>query len=187
MFSFRIWTPPDPRLQQACSSAVGSKQTHGMDRGVFQPIKVLAEKPQHKVPNRKQSKNTCVQEKKDFMMNKKNLKQLIDAVEQSKTFSMHAVWNLCGTAGCIMGHAHSISKKPIGVFLDLPNGQKNRIVAPLSKYANYIAKPGNEGHITKEHAIRMLRNLFGNRRGRLEGNKEPAKVRHEILAFKVGS
>ena len=105
-------------------------------------------------------------------MNKENVQLLISTIEKSKTFSMHAAtWNYfredadfgihpCGTAACILGHAHQISNLSIGNFLDIPDYQKDMIITPVEYCANFRSRPGEEGYITKGHALRMLKKFM---------------------------
>ena len=128
-----------------------------------------------------------VSEKGTERMNKENVQLLISTIEKSKTFSMHAAtWNYfrkdtdfgnhpCGSAACILGHAHQISRLSMGSFLGIPNEQKDMILTPVEDCANFRSKPGTEGYITKGHAIRMLRNLLKTGEVDWKSTKNPPK------------
>ena len=126
----------------------------------------------------------------NLKMNKENLKRLIDVIEQSKTFSMHAIrWgNLvvndeefgehpCGTPACISGHAIQLGaeSRHLDKFLGIPEKQKYFITAPTYNYAHLRARPGEPGYITKSHAVRMLKKLLETGKVDWKGTKSPPK------------
>ena len=121
-------------------------------------------------------------------MNKENLKKLINVIAGSDSFSMHAVrWvsfkddknfgdHPCGTPACIMGHALQIKRYHSLVdFLGVSKRQHKCIVCPSYDYANLDAKPGEEGYITKFHALRMLKKLLKTGEIDWKGTKNPPK------------
>ena len=120
-------------------------------------------------------------------MNKENLKLLISFLQESETFSMHTptwgecTWDEefgehpCGTAACIMGHVHSINEQPMNIFLGISSRQVADITMPEEEYAHFMAKPGEEGYITKSHAVRMLKKLLETGKVDWKGTKNPSK------------
>ena len=105
-------------------------------------------------------------------MNKENLKLLISFLQESETFSMHTptwgkyTWDEefgdhpCGTAACILGHIQYLCGGAVENFLDVSPQQDMEIAIPRKKYAHFMARPGQKGHITKSHAVRMLKKLL---------------------------
>ena len=120
-------------------------------------------------------------------MNKENLKLLILSLQESETFSMHTptwgenTWDEefgdhpCGTAACIMGHVHSINEQPMNIFLGISSRQVADITMPEEEYADFMARPGQKSHITKSHAVRMLKKLLETGEVDWKGTKNPPK------------
>ena len=132
-------------------------------------------------------------------MHKENLKRLITVIEKSESFSMHSAnWSgssnerawgnhPCGTPACIQGLSRSLSKRAVSGFIGLPFSKETRITMPETEYANYMAKPGDKNYITKEHAIRMLKNLLTTGEIDWERTKNPQKfdMKHFLEKLKV--
>ena len=120
-------------------------------------------------------------------MNKENLKRLITVIEKSETFSMHtSKWGAhprdkefgehpCGTAACIFGHIQYLCGETLEIFLDVSPQQDMEIAIPRKKYAHFMARPGQKGHITKSHAVRMLKKLLETGEVDWKGTKNPPR------------
>ena len=114
-------------------------------------------------------------------MNKENLKELIKTIKKTKSFSMHAQnWSdfrrvggysdskylkgrekfSCGTPACIFGHIKSLGGESIKDWLGLSQTESDKLYAPCSIHANYLAKPYGKGYIGKQRALRVLNHLL---------------------------
>ena len=87
--------------------------------------------------------------------------------ELGPSFTMSDEQYECGAPACIMGHffameGHNQSQNPLHVFrrLGISPLQGNELCFPKNSYAHYKAPHSvPESHITKAHAVAVLRNL----------------------------
>ena len=123
-------------------------------------------------------------------MNKENLKRLITVIEKSESFSMHSIrWGNMfendeefgdhprGTPACIVGHSILLGGdyRYLDKFLGVTKEQRCYMTAPSYDYADYKARTGEKAHITKSHALRMLKKLLETGEVDWKGTKNPPK------------
>ena len=64
----------------------------------------------------------------------------------------------CGTAACIAGHADVLFEEGLDA-LGLYPSTRSELFIPTHDYARFDAEDGEKGYITREDAVRCLRNL----------------------------
>ena len=101
-------------------------------------------------------------------MNNENVQRLIDHLEATpdSAFNMEFFW--AKDCGCIGGHAWSLfdrkvpqkSMGQLGPSLGISAVQALYLQVPGYENANWGAQPGEGGHISRGHAIAVLKNLL---------------------------
>ena len=124
--------------------------------------------------------------KGNLRMNKENIRTLINALKQSKTFTMEFYYHEeCGSPACIAGHVSrsmKAGKNPdyltlVSGFLGVSEKMAECIIKPEFRYAHWDAGSNPEEKITKTHAIRMLERLLETGLVDWQGSKEEPKVK----------
>ena len=111
------------------------------------------------------------------------INQLADRIEKCKevelnahksdmgpSFTMFAGNYPCGAAACIVGHNQDMHGRAVIRFnaatlstlaadLGIGVSEAHELCAPISHFASYISSKGDPWHITKHHAVAVLRNL----------------------------
>ena len=113
-------------------------------------------------------------------MNRVLMKEVIEDVRNSETFNMRFVFDNNGCPSCIVGHVLTRFSMSSGVpyddrgvrdstmmavaadLLQLDIGQRDLLFAPGLSHESYRiwSRPGEGGHITKEHAVRCMEHLL---------------------------
>ena len=130
-------------------------------------------------------------------MNKENIQRLIDCLNQSETFIMSSVKNVCGTPGCIIGHWMAMedkkmefnvkeSFKEFSEYLDISVNEAIKICVPDNQHKEWRItsddvkrwKRLEKRFISKSDAVRMLEHLQAT--GEVEWNPKKWRKEDEI-------
>ena len=126
-------------------------------------------------------------------MNRENIRNLINVLKQSETFTMEFYHHgECGSPACIAGHIFYIMKEGssseditlVEDFLGVSIKEADCIIKPEFDYAHWDAGSIHPDEvITKGHAIRMLERLLETGKVDWKGTKEEPKVKEEPQKF----
>lgn len=94
-------------------------------------------------------------EKLDHRMNKEN---------DTPGFTMTRVYYSCGSPACIGGWTYDLfydgeSSDGVKEMLGISGTSARRLMGPLYPHACWHHGPDDPGHITVDHAVKVLRNL----------------------------
>ena len=89
--------------------------------------------------------------------------------EMRPSFTMNYDLYGCGAPACIIGHCHAMHGRTgrlekrnslmLADDLGITDAQVNELCMPQHEHANFSRHAGQSGHITKAHAVKVLRNL----------------------------